>query len=270
MSAPAPGAVGGSGTPVTASGSRLPLYRNPIRLVFSASPWRSAWYLIAYLFVGAALATVALAVAGIAGIFAVTLAGLPLLTAAAVALRGCANVERTRLRQVYTEPVRGTYRKITRPGVIAQATGRWKDPATWRDLAYLLGLWAPLATLNTVVLTLWGVSLAEITVPIWYRFPWMTYHGTKYHGVQLCCYFPNGPYGHGAVGIFIGSLPVALAVAGVSLVAFLILNYVLVATARAHAQVARALLGTPSDPLAEAKDILVRPGPLPPLIPNGR
>jgi Putative sensor len=117
------------------------------------------------------------------------------------------------------------------------------DPATWRDLAYLLGLWAPLAALDLTVLTVWVASLAEITVPIWYRIPWMSYHGTRIHGVQLVGYFPDGPYGHGAVGVFIGSLPSALTVAGVSFAVFLLSNYAVVATARAHARVARSLLG---------------------------
>ena len=43
---------------------------------------------------------------------------------------------------------------------------------------------------------------------------------------------------------------------------FLIFNYVLVATARAHAAVARGLLGPAEDPLRQAKEVLGRPGPL--------
>jgi len=30
-------------------GSRIPLYRNPLRLALSASPWRSAWCLAGHL-----------------------------------------------------------------------------------------------------------------------------------------------------------------------------------------------------------------------------
>jgi hypothetical protein len=37
---------------------------------------------------------------------------------------------------------------------------------------------------------------------------------------------------------------------------------VVMATARAHARVARALLRAPGDPLAAAKDVLAHPGPL--------
>ena len=49
------------------------------------------------------------------------------------------------------------------------------------------------------------------------------------------------------------------------LVLFLIFNYVLVITARAHAAVARSVLRAPTDPLAEAKNVLAGPGPLGPL-----
>jgi len=42
-------------------------------------------------------------------------------------------------------------------------------------------------------------------------------------------------------------------------------NYVLVLTARAHAWIASSVLRAPSDPLAPAKEVLARPGPLGPL-----
>ncbi len=83
----------------------------------------------------------------------------------------------------------------------------------------------------------------------------------RYHGYDLG-YHPNGPHGHGGWGLYVDSLPRALLVAVVCLVAFLLFNYVLVATARAHAFVARGLLNETTDPLKEAKEILGSPGPL--------
>jgi hypothetical protein len=111
------------------------------------------------------------------------------------------------------------------------------------------------------VLAVWWASLAAITLPIWYWAPWQTIHGVRYHGSQLG-YFPNGPHGPGGWGLYLDTLPKALAVAGVCLILFLLFNYILVATARAHAAVARGLLGSSEDPLREAKDVLVHPGPL--------
>jgi hypothetical protein len=144
---------------------------------------------------------------------------------------------------------------------MAQLRTRWRDPATWRDVAYVVGLFVPLLVLDTIVLAVWWASLAAITLPIWYRFPWQSIHGVRYHGYQLG-YFPNGPHGPGHWGLYVDTLPKALAVAGVCLILFLILNYILVATARAHAAVARGLLGPAGDPLREAKEVLDRPGPL--------
>ncbi|MGB6613402.1 MAG: hypothetical protein WBE95_04920, partial [Trebonia sp.] len=100
-----------------------------------------------------------------------------------------------------------------------------------------------------------------ITLPIWYWAPWKTIHGVRYHGYDLG-YHPNGPHGPGGWGLYVDTLPKALAVAGVCLILFLLFNYVLVLTARAHAAVARGLLGAAEDPLRQAKEVLGRPGPL--------
>jgi hypothetical protein len=251
-------------------GTRLSLQRDPLRLALSGSPWRSAWFLAVYVFAtGWLLFAAAFTAAATAAVFAVTLAGIPLLTAAAGVLRGCANVERARLRQVLTEPVRGRYQPVTGAGVLAAASTRWRDRATWRDLAYLVGLWVPLAVLDTIVLSVWLVFLAGITVPVWYWAPRGTgaigySNGTATHGLAFG-YFPHGPHGPGGKGIFVDTLPSALLVAAIFLILFLLFNYVLVITARTHARVARAMLRAPADPLADAKDVLSRPGPLAPL-----
>jgi Putative sensor len=249
-----------------ASDTRLRLYRNPVRLVFSAGPWRAAWYLSGYVFVTGWLLFAATFTATVtAAVFAITLAGIPLLVAASAVLRGCADVERVRLRQVLTAPARGGYRAVTRPGVMAQLKTRWQDPATWRDVAYLIGLWVPLFILDTVVLTVWLTLLAGITLPAWYWAPWQDIHGKTYHGYQLG-YFPNGPHGHPGYGLYVDTLPKALLAAAVFAVLFLLFNYVVVITARAHAATARSVLRAPADPLAEAKEVLAGPGPLGPLI----
>jgi hypothetical protein len=240
--------------------SDLSLRRDPIRLVLSKAPWASAWYLLRYLFIGTALCVIALTAATLGATLSITLAGLPVLIAAAFTIRWCANVERSRLGTVDKRPVVGQYRQPA-GGLVNNLRTRWTDDATWRDIAYLVGLWVPLAALDTIVFTLWLVFLAAITIPVWYWAPWQTIHGVRYHGYQLG-YFPNGPHGHPGYGIYVDSLPKALLAAAVCLVAFLLFNYVLVATARAHAFVARSLLSEPADPLKEAKEILSGPGPL--------
>jgi hypothetical protein len=244
----------------------LSLRRDPVRLALSKAPWSAAWYLTGYLFIGTFLFAVALTAALTGAALAITLAGIPVLVAAAGVVRWCADVERARLRPRYGD-VEGDHRAPAGPGVMAQLRTRWHDPATWRDIAYLLGMYVPLFTLDLIVLTLWLTFLAGITLPVWYWAPWQSIHGTRFHGYQLG-YFPNGPHGHPGYGLYIDTLPKALLAAAVSLVLFLLCNYALVATARAHTAAARALLGRQEDPLGEAKEVLRRPGPLNTLIPN--
>ncbi len=245
------------------------LRRDPVRLVLSRGLWTAVWYLLAYQVVGWTLFAIALTAVVVGASLSFTLAGLPVLIAAAVTIRWCANVERARLRTVDPEPIEGRYRELTGSGVMAQLRTRWRDPATWRDIAYLLGLLVPLVTLDLVVLTIWLVFLAGITLPIWYWAPWQSVHGTRFHGYQIG-YFPNGPHGHPGYGLYVDTLPKALLAAAGFVILFLLFNYVLVATARAHAAIARGLLRSPEDPLKEAKEVLRGPGPLYPFIPNGR
>lgn len=241
---------------------RLRLRANPLRLAWSAAPWRAAGYLASYLAVSWVLFSIAFTTVTVAAALAITIAGIPLLIGAAAVVRGCANVERGMLRQVFAEPVSGRYCQVTEHGLLAKLRTRWRDAATWRDLAYLLGLWVPLYALDTIVLTVWLTLLAGVAAPLWYWAPEQDFgNGTTAHGLALG-YFPNGPHGHGAVGLFVDTLPLALLAAAGFLAAFLLFNYVLVATARAHARVARSLLRAPADPLAEAKEVLTHPGPL--------
>jgi hypothetical protein len=253
-----------------AGNTRLRLYRNPLRLAVSGSPWRAAWYLAVYVFaIGWLLFAVAFTTTVTAAVLAITLAGIPLLVAAAGVLRGCAEVERGRLRRLLGEATPGGYQPVTGKGIVGQLKTRWRDTATWHDVAYLIGLWLPLHILDTVVLAVWLTFLAGITLPAWY---WAPRDGaglgyvsnTTIHGWVLG-YFPHGPNGPGGVGLYVDTLPKALLAAAGFLVLFLIFNYVLVITARAHAAVARSVLRAPVDPLAEAKDVLAGPGPLGPL-----
>jgi hypothetical protein len=232
---------------------------------FSPSLWRSAGYLFAYLLVGAVLWAVVMTALTAATILAVTLAGIPLLVAVAGVIRGCANLERSRTAGFLGQPIAANYRKVTRGGLLAQVGTRWKDPATWRNVAYLAGLFPLLFALDGTVLIIWLVLLAGITTPIWYWAPRQTFDNhTVGHGLSFGN-FPNGPYGHGAEGVFINTLPEALLFALGCLILFVLFGPVVKLTARTHARIARALLRAPSDPLTDARNVLAGPGPLPSL-----
>ncbi len=247
----------------------LPLYRNPLRQAVSASTWRATGFLFAYLVVGWLLFSAVLTAGIVAITLAITLAGIPLLIATAAVIRGCASGERWRLRSVLGGPVRGGYRDATGLGMLARVRASWTDPAVWRDLAYLGGLFPVLWALDLAVLTVWLTFIACITAPAWYWAPEQTYPGGSHHGLQFGD-FPHGPHGPGAVGVYVDTLPKAIVTAVVFLAASLLFQYVVVHTARLHARIAGALLGAHGDPLAQAKEVLGRPGPLGPLTPSAQ
>jgi len=153
--------------------------------------WAGLWYLLAYQVVGWVLFSIALTAVATGAMFSVTVVGVPLLITAAAIVRWCADVERARLRPLGGEVVGGYREPADSDGMVARLRVRWQDPALWRDLAYLLGLFIPLVLLGLVVLTVWGVLLAGITMPIWYWAPFQSINGVRYHGAQLG-YFPNG------------------------------------------------------------------------------
>jgi hypothetical protein len=249
--------------------SRLPLYRNPFRLLLSPSPWRAAGYLLSYLLVSGLLFAVVVTTSVATAALAVTVALAPLLIASAWVIRGCAAVDRMMLRQVFRQPVPGNYPPPAPAGLWRRGRAAWTSGATWRDLAFLTGLWVPLYALDTVVFAVWVFLLAGVTLPLWYRHVadvcFGSCPGDHVPGV-LFGSFPAGPHGPGASGLWIyPSVGPALLVAVGCLVAFVAFSYVLVLTARLHGRIAVAVLRGPSDPLAAARSVLAEAGPLGPL-----
>ena len=139
----------------------------------------------------------------------------------------------------------------------------------------------PLFALDLVVFTVWLVFLAGITLPAWYWAPWQSIHGVRYHGEQLG-YFPNGPHGHPANGLYIDTLPKALLAAVVCLILFTAFSYVLVATRQARTSpshgparhagrpAARGARGTRPSRAAVHRGKRGTPGAHREFIPNGR
>ena len=136
--------------------SALTQRRDPIRLLLSRGLWAGLWYLLAYQVVGWVLFSIALTAVATGAMFSVTVVGVPLLITAAAIVRWCADVERARLRPLCGEVVGGYREPAGSDGMVARLRVRWQDPALWRDIAYLVGLFIPLVLLGLVVLTVWG------------------------------------------------------------------------------------------------------------------
>jgi hypothetical protein len=221
-------------------------FRAPPVLLFSPAPWTATWYLFCSVVLGAVWFTVAFTVLVTGVIVGWLWLGLPLLAAGLAVTRGLASAERHRIRPA----IRAPYRPAGGRGLRARLGERVRDPATRRDMVLLVALWVPLFVLDIVALTLWLVSLALISLPIWYRYVPNTFdNGTTAHGVAFGS-FPNGPHGAGARGVFVDDLPTALLAAAVGVVLLVFAaNYLVVAIARAHAAITRALLSSTNDSL---------------------
>jgi putative sensor protein len=227
-------------------------FRAPPAPLFSPAPWMATWYLFCSLLPGVAGFVLALTALLTGAILGWLLLGLPLLAAGLAVTRAIASVERHRIRP----PIPAPYRPVHMHGFRARIGERLRDPATRRDTVLLVVLWVPLFVLDTVALTLWLVSFALISLPIWYRYVPATFdNGTMAHGVAFGS-FPNGPHGEGARGVFVGDLPTALLAAAVGLVLLVAAaNYVIVAVARAHAGMTRALLRPTADRPASVRQV---------------
>jgi hypothetical protein len=228
-------------------------------MLFSGAPWRAAAYVWTSIVLGTVffiLVTTLLAVS--LGLTAAFWLGAPLLAVTFMITRWAAWVERARAGGVSGIRVPSPYR-LTSGGFRARLLARWRDRATWRDCLYLIPMYVPLLVLDAVAGSIWLALAAGVTVPIWY---WSIPAEAGAHGLSFGT-FPHGPDGPGAHGLFVGDVGTALLVAAGSFVVLLAANYLLVAAARAHAALARSLLGPRRDPLAAAKGVLDAPGPLP-------
>lgn len=243
--------------------SHLVLHRNPVRMVFSAGPWAGLAYVASYLVTGPVFFALALTVGIVAYALSITWIGLPLLIGAALAVRGLAELERGRALVVGADVPSG-YRRVHRPGLWAQIKERWSDPQTLRDYIYLVVLFVPLLVIDTIAFSIFVAFLGMVALPLWFWAIPNGFGGTDdVHGVMIG--YTPGPYstfGDGGFGIWIGDLPSAIAAAAVFAVLMIPASYFLVAVAKAHLGIARALLAPYVDPLAPAKRMLAEPGPL--------
>ncbi|MEU1159360.1 sensor domain-containing protein [Streptomyces sp. NPDC005921] len=216
-----------------------------VRLPLSAAPWLAAAYLASYPLVGGALFAVATAAFLGGVVFSQFTVTVPLIVGSVWVIRGCAQVERGRATLV-DRPIPYRYGEVTEPGLAARLRIRCGDPAIARDCAYLILLFPPLLVLDLFALVIWLVSLGCLTLPLWYR----------------ATDIPGGLSDADGPLAWVHTLPGALTLALVALVLLPFTARLLLATARLHLTVAQAVLRPPGDPLAEAKGVLDRPGPL--------
>jgi signal transduction histidine kinase len=150
--------------------------------------------------------------------------GLPILALAMLVCILGANTERWRLAVLLDTRLSSPYRPPPGGSVLARLRGRATDPALWRGLLYLL-LLLPMGLVEFVVIFVMVVSAALATYPLWF---WTL------------------PEGQGLLwsGVFVAdTLPEAVLVMIVGLVAATATAVFILEVARAHAHLGRVLLG---------------------------
>ena len=163
----------------------------------------------------------------------VTLIGLPILAATLFLWIGIADTERWRARVLLGIQVERPYRMLANDGWLRFTWQRAKDPAVWRDLAYLLLVFFPLAIATFVTaVTAWAVALAFVAMPAYYR---------SGSGIQ----FGDGSH------IDVDTLPEAIGCSLIGLLLLALLPWVLGLLAAAHTFTVRALLGRRSSERVE-------------------
>jgi hypothetical protein len=150
--------------------------------------------------------------------------GLAVLAVAMLGMRGMAALERLRVHAMLGTYVATPYRPV---GEKSRWLGRVKDPATWKDLAYLV-LMLPVGIAEfTIMVTLWSVSLYLTLLPLywtWIPGDWQLVLG-------------NHPMVN--VDSWLGTLPFA----GLGVLVLALTVIVTRALGTLHARYARAMLG---------------------------
>jgi signal transduction histidine kinase len=158
--------------------------------------------------------------------------GLPLLAVLLLAWRRLARFHRKLLRRWLGEHVEEPYRPLTSPSAWGRMRERIGDPATWKDLAYLL-LMFPMGILSAALtVSLAGIVLCLVSLPIWYWAP--------HDGVQV-------------LFMQVDTLPEAIIAMLLAAPAALLFGVAAHGLARLHTALARALLTPSPDPVMLAR-----------------
>jgi len=178
-----------------------------------------------YLTFGLATSILALAV-WIAGLsislsLAVFIVGLPAALVTAIVFRWTVELDRRNAALVYGAPIKARYRDHGGP-ILVRLSRTFRDPQTWRDLAWLITHSVVGMAFGIVAVTVIGYTLGAATLPLWY---WSIPGGAEV-GVIDVDTLPE------ALGVMLLAAPLA------------VLSAVLVRLmARAHSRLALLLLG---------------------------
>jgi signal transduction histidine kinase len=206
----------------------------------SPRTWTAAAYLVASMAVGVFWFVVLATGLSVGLALVIVWVGVPVLALTMLAWRGGAWLERRWVGLTLGVRIPDPYRPLPAGGLLARWGAMAADPATWKDLAYLV-LLLPLGIAWFVVtVTLWAVALTSLTAPAYY---WL----------------PSGRLGfdNGAgVNFVVDTLPEALVVAAAGALLCVVAAWATRGMAIAHAAVAQGLLGPTQAQLRARVDAL--------------
>lgn len=148
---------------------RVPLGpRGPVGVVTDPATWRAVPYMLVSLAFGVGWFVVLVVAVPFSVALVILWVGIPLVLLTMVVWRGAAMLERRVLRAALGVRIADPYRERPKRGIAAHMGWLFKDPATWKDLGYLLLLF-PLSLVEFVVSVVsWATTITLITSLFWY------------------------------------------------------------------------------------------------------
>ena len=200
--------------------------------------WTATVYLLLAMFVGLTWHVV-LAVGLTLGVgLVIVWVGVFVLALTVLAWRGGAWLERRWVRLMLGVQIAEPYRPLPAGSLWQRARVLAGDPATWKDLAYLVLLFPLGLVWFVVTVTLWGMGIFMLLAPVWY---WILPHGEA-------ALFVTDDRSY----LALDSLPVALLASVLGAGVCVAAAWAVRAMAAVHGAVAQALLG-PSEQQLQAR-----------------
>ncbi|WP_308250650.1 sensor histidine kinase [Nonomuraea rhizosphaerae] len=142
--------------------------KGPVGVVVDPATWRAVPYMLVSLAFGVGWFFVLVMAVPFSLMLVVFWVGIPLVLLTMIVWRGAAMLERRVLRVALGVHIADPYRERPERGIVPHLGWLLKDPATWKDLGYLLLLF-PLSLLEFVVSMVgWMTTATLITSMFWY------------------------------------------------------------------------------------------------------
>jgi signal transduction histidine kinase len=199
----------------------------PLQVVRDPLSWRAAAYLLVSMAFGLAWFVILIVGISLSGGLLIIWVGVPLFALLMIAWRGGAMLERLLVRAAFGLTIPSPYRRLPAGGPFRKFRTMAADPATWKDLAYLVVLF-PITLVEFVVsVTMWAATGLMLFLPLIVLVDDSPVYVDAGNGLAFIITQP------------VAALPASL----VGLVLLMISLYVTRTVAVAHASFARLLLG---------------------------